>query len=264
MSRDPSYSVRGSLIRFLVVLAVAGFAIPGVPAESSLGAGRMDPDVRPFQPGERLTYAVTYLNIRAGTAVLEVQDALPVEGRAALKLVSTARSSSVLSKVYPVDNFVESLIDAETLSPYHMVFHRREGRKKNDFDLTFRHLDGTVLSVKDGIGETITIPPFTHDLISCLYYVRNLPTMAPGTSLVLNLHHDKKNYRVEVRMEGVERVHGPWGDIEAVRLLVVMPFQGLFLNEGNIRVWLTNDDRRLPVMMKAKVIIGSVVAKLTS
>lgn len=221
----------------------------------------MYPDLRPFRTGERLTYAISYLNVRAGTAVLEVQDASPVDGRAALKLVSTAKSSSVLSKIYPVDNFVESLIDAETLFPYHMVFHRREGRKKNDFDLTFRHGDGTVLSVKDGVGETLAIPPLTHDLISCLYYVRNF-TMKPGSSLVLNLHHDKKNYRVEVRMEGVERVHGAWGDIEAIRLLVVMPFQGLFLNEGNIRVWLTNDDRRLPVVMKAKVMIGSVVAKL--
>jgi hypothetical protein len=256
--------VRRSLIRFLAVLAVAAFAIPGGPAESGPGAARMYPDSRPFQTGERLTYAVTYLSVRAGTAVLEVQEALPVGGRPALKLVSTARSSSVLSKIYPVDNFVESLIDAETLSPYHMVFHRREGRKKNDFDLTFRHLDGSVLSVKDGVGETLAIPPLTHDLISCLYYVRNLTAMQPGTSLVLNLHHDKKNYRVEVRMEGIERVHGAWGDVEAIRLLIVMPFQGLFLNEGNIRVWLTNDDRRLPVMMKAKVIIGSVVAKLTS
>ena len=41
-----------------------------------------------------------------------------------------------------------------------------------------------------------------------------------------------------------------------------MPFQGIFLNEGNIRVWLTNDARRVPVMMKAKVIIGSIVARL--
>ena len=260
----PSDSVRRSLIRFLIVLAVTAFAIPGGPVASGAGAARSYPDRRPFQTGERLTYAITYLNVRAGTAVLEVQDALPVDGRAALKLVSTARSSSVLSKIYPVDNVVESLIDAETLSPYRMVFHRREGRKKNDFDLTFRHVDGTVLSVKDGVGETLAIPPLTHDLISCLYYVRNLTAMASGTSLVLNLHHDKKNYRVEVRMEGVERVRGAWGDVEAIRLLVVMPFQGLFLNEGNIRVWLTNDDRRLPVMMKAKVIIGSVVAKLTS
>jgi hypothetical protein len=44
--------------------------------------------------------------------------------------------------------------------------------------------------------------------------------------------------------------------------LVIMPFQGLFLNEGNIRVWVTNDLHRVPVMMKAKIIIGSVVARL--
>jgi hypothetical protein len=261
----PTHSSHGplrSLIRFVLLLVVVAFVTPGGPAESGAVGGPMYPDLRPFRTGERLTYAISYLNVRAGTAVLEVQNASPVDGRATLKLVSTAKSSSVLSKIYPVDNFVESLIDAETLSPYHMVFHRREGRKKNDFDLTFRHLDGTVLSVKDGVGETLAIPPLTHDLISCLYYVRNLTSMEPGSSLVLNLHHDKKNYRVEVRMEGVERVHGAWGDVEAIRVLVVMPFQGLFLNEGNIRVWLSNDDRRLPIVMKAKVIIGSVVAKL--
>lgn len=262
MPTHPAHRPLRCLIRIVLVFVVAASGASGGPAESGAGPALIYPDLRPFRTGERLTYAVSYLHVRAGTAVLEVQDASPVEGRATLKLVSTAKSSSVLSKIYPVDNFVESLIDAETLSPYHMVFHRREGRKKNDFDLTFRHVDGTVLSVKDGVGETLPIPPLTHDLISCLYYVRNLTEMKPGASLVLNLHHDKKNYRVEVRVEGVERVHGAWGDVEATRLLVVMPFQGLFLNEGNIRVWLTNDDRRLPIMMKAKVIIGSVVAKL--
>jgi hypothetical protein len=43
-----------------------------------------------------------------------------------------------------------------------------------------------------------------------------------------------------------------------------MPFQGVFLNQGNIRVWFTNDERRIPVRMKAKVIIGSIVADLVS
>ncbi|MGH7219026.1 MAG: DUF3108 domain-containing protein, partial [Nitrospiraceae bacterium] len=41
-------------------------------------------------------------------------------------------------------------------------------------------------------------------------------------------------------------------------------FQGLFLNKGNIRVWFTTDDRRIPVRMKAKVVIGSIVADLVS
>jgi len=221
------------------------------------------PSERPFAPGERLTYALTYLGMRAGTAVMEIHDTPPVEDHQALKLVTTAKSSAAVSKFYPVDNHVESLVDAQTITPYHMVFHRREGKKKNDFDVTFHHGEGTVLSVKDGdAGETLPIPPGTHDLISCLYYIRSLPSVRPGSSVVLNLHHDKKNYRVEVRAEGIERIQGLLGEVEAVRLLVIMPFQGLFLNEGNIRVWLTNDARRIPVLMKAKIVIGSVVARL--
>lgn len=217
---------------------------------------------RPFVAGERLTYALTYLNIRAGTAVMEVTDAPPVEGRPALKLLTTAKSSSVVSKFYPVDNRVESIVDAGRLAPYRMIFKRREGKKKNDFDVTFRHQEGVATSIKDGVAESVSIPPETHDLISCLYYVRSLPSIVPGSTVIMNLHHDKKNYRLEVRVEGLDQVKAPWGDVEALRVLVIMPFQGIFLNEGNIRVWLTNDAQRVPIMMKARVIIGSVTAKL--
>jgi hypothetical protein len=63
-------------------------------------------------------------------------------------------------------------------------------------------------------------------------------------------------------VEAIESVKGSWGKVDAARVLVVMPFQGLFLNQGNIRVWFTLDDRRIPVRMKAKVVIGSIVADL--
>jgi hypothetical protein len=215
-----------------------------------------------FAAGERLTYAITFLGMRAGTAVMEIQETPPIGDHPAFKLVTTAKSSSTVSKFYPVNNRVESIVNADSLAPYHLVFNRREGKKKNDFDVTFHHAEGTVLSIKDGVGETLPIPPGTHDLISCLYYIRSLPSVQVGSSVVLNLHHDKKNYRVEVRVEGVEKVQGLLGEVEAIRLLVIMPFQGLFLNEGNIRVWLTNDAHRVPIMMKAKIIIGSVVARL--
>ena len=216
----------------------------------------------PFAIGERLTYAITFLGMRAGTAVMEVQDATPIDGHPALKLLSTARSSPTVTKFYPVDNRVESIIDADSLLPYHLLLLRREGKKRNDFDVTFHRGEGTVLSIKDGVSETLPIPAGTHDLISCLYYIRNLPAIPVGSSVVLTIHHDKKNYRVEVRTEGVEKTQGLHGEVEAIRLLVVMPFQGLFLNEGNIRVWLTNDAHRVPLLMKAKVIIGSVAARL--
>ncbi|RMH06961.1 MAG: DUF3108 domain-containing protein, partial [Nitrospirae bacterium] len=84
----------------------------------------------------------------------------------------------------------------------------------------------------------------------------------PGTSVFITIHHDRKNYRVEVRVEARERLAGPWGEVETIRVLAVMPFQGIFLNEGNIRVWVTDDERRIPVKMQARVIVGSITALL--
>lgn len=217
---------------------------------------------RPFAAGERFTYTISWLNITAGTAVMEVAGADPVRGRAALRLLTTATSSSLVSKFYPVDNRVESLVDAEVLTPFRTVFRRREGKRKNDFDAVFHRAEGTVTATKDGVTEQLAVPPGIHDTISCLYYFRSLPSLVPGSSHTIDVHHDKKNYRLELQVEGIERLQGPWGEVETVRVLAIMPFQGIFLNEGNIRVWFTDDARRAPVMMKAKVVIGSVVATL--
>ena len=258
--------MRRAAFRRLAVLSTAAVLCCAATSSPSVRAEPASPPSlatdRPFTPGERLTYALTWLNIRGGTAVLEVATAAPVEGHAALRLRTTAVSSPLVTKFYPVDNRVESLVDAEKLLPYRMQFRRREGKRNNDFDVTFNHAHGTITSIKDGVTDHLPMPSRTFDSISCLYYVRTLPSLVPGSSASFNVHHDKKTYKLEIRVEAIETIKGQWGEAETVRVLVVMPFQGIFLNEGNIRVWFTNDSRRVPVMMKAKVVIGSVVASL--
>jgi len=185
-------------------------------------------------------------------------------GRPLAKFITTAQSRPAITKFFPVDNRVESIVDPVTLLPEHLTFKRREGKKHENFEYTFHQKDGTVTVVKGGKTETLQIPPGTHDVISCLYYARRELSLQPGSSVTMNVHHDKKTYKLEARVEAIETIRSSWGKVETARVLVVMPFQGLFLNQGNIRVWFTNDDRRIPVRMKAKVIIGSIVADLVS
>ena len=200
----------------------------------------------------------------AGTAVMAVSDAGMEGDRPLAKLITTAQSRPVISKFFPVDNRVESIVDPATLLPEHLFFKRREGKKKEDIEYTFHQKDGKVTVVKGGETETVEMPPGTQDVISCLYFARSALLFLPGSTLTMNVFHDKKNRKLDVRVEEIETVSGPWGEVEAARVLVVMPFQGLFLNQGNIQVWFTNDDRRIPVRMKANVIIGSIVADLVS
>ena len=258
MKRRPGLIVFGAVVCALAALWGASPAV----AEPSQPLSVPASPAHPFPVGERLTYALSYLAIQAGTATMEVH--LPPAGGPAsqLLLVNTAKSSKFVTRFFPVDNRVESYVDAGTLAPQHFIFHRREGKKKNDFDVTFLHAEGKATGTKDGEAYAQTIPADTHDVLSCLYYFRNLPSLQPGARAAINIHHDRKNYKIEVVAEAIERLSGAWGEGETIRLLVIMPFQGLFLNEGNIRLWVTNDARRLPVMMQAKVIIGSIVAKL--
>jgi len=193
---------------------------------------------------------------------MAVSDAGTDGDRRLAKLITTAQSTPFITKFFPVDNRVESIVDSATLLPEHLKFKRREGKKKEDIEYSFHQNEGRVTAVKGGVTETLEMQPGTQDVISCLYYARSSLSFQPGSSLTMNVYHDKKNRKLDVLVEEIETIKGPWGEVETARVLVIMPFQGLFLNQGNIRVWFTTDDRRIPVRMKAKVIIGSIVADL--
>ena len=233
-----------------------------VPLETTAAEG-LGETTRPFTIGERLTYEVSWLNLTAAIAVMEVA---PTEGRGGTaslaKLIGTAQSTPIITKFFPVDNRVESELDLETLTPEHLTFRRREGKKKEDIEYTFHQKEGTVTAVRGGTTESVSIPAGTHDIISCLYYTRAVLPPKPGASLKMNVYHDKKNRPVEVRVEGIETLEGGWGKAETVRVRVIMPFHGLFMNKGDIHVWVTNDERKTPVRMKAKVVLGAIVADL--
>jgi len=257
-----SDSFRLSLFLAVTILATVGASAPLLSYATPDGQ-ILAPAALPFANGERLSYDVTWLGMRAGIATMIVQEG-PVEGaRPQLTLAMTARSSPTVTKFYPVDNRGVSVVDRESFLPRHMTFARREGKRFNDFDYTFRHTEGLVTAVKDGKSDELPIPSDAQDAMSCLYYVRKVLPFVPGASLAMTVHHDKKNYKMDVRVEALETVEGVWGKRQTARVVVIMPFQGIFLNEGNIRVWFTNDEHRVPVRMKAKVVVGSIVAELT-
>ena len=268
--RPPRAHQRGDLLlhaTFMRIWIFLACLILGAMSSSVSWAGAGAGDLttaRPFQVGEQLTFDISWLNITAGTAVMAVSGAGTEGDQTLVKLVTTAQSRPAITKFFPVDNRVESLLDPATLLPEHLTFKRREGKKKEDIEYAFQQKEGKVTVLKGGTTEILDMPPGTQDVISCLYYARSALSLQPGAALTMNVYHDKKNRKLDVRVEEIETISGPWGTVETARLLVVMPFQGLFLNQGNIRVWLTNDERRIPVRMKAKVVIGSIVADLVS
>jgi hypothetical protein len=80
------------------------------------------------------------------------------------------------------------------------------------------------------------LPPNALGPLSCLYFLRHISNLKPQRSLSLGIFHDKKYYDVIVKVEAIEVMKVTWGEKETIRVLVMMPFKGIFLNEGNIQI----------------------------
>ena len=243
-------------------MGAGGARVPVAPSNAT-GDGPPATTIAHFKVGERLTYALSWGIIAAGTAVLEVAERQSLSGRSVVKLIHTAKSNEFVSAFYPVNNRVESFLDEEASYPHRLIFKRREGKRKNDIEVVYDQAAHKATVTKDGNTETMEVPSDVQDTLSVIYFFRTLRAADVGSSTIIHVNHDKKNYRLELRVEGTERLKGPLGEFDTTRILAIMPFRGLFMNEGNIRIWVTNDEARVPVLMKAKVIIGSITATLT-
>ena len=247
--------MRAGLIRpQLFVFGVGGLIL------GFLWGMALSPAAFAVQEKEDYRYGISLWGIPAGHAYMKNETLVDADGGPARHLTTTIRSNDFISVFFPVKNHVDSLVDSRTMLPRHLFFKRREGSRHEQFDVTFDRVANQVTVMKDGKPSVHDVPPGTHGPLSCLYFLRTMPDLVPGSSVFMNIHHDRKNYKVEVKVEAIESVRGSWGEVEAIRLLAIMPFRGIFLNEGNIRIWLTNTPERVPVMMEARVIVGSATA----
>ncbi len=213
---------------------------------------------RPFGAGERLVFDVYYGPLKAGQARMEVGPVESIRGRDCLRLVSTARSNSVVSAFFRVDDRVESWIDVEHLLPLRFEKHLREGRYECDRVVDYYHDLGVALAE----GRTIEIGDQTLDALSSMYWVRTLD-LFPGAVLWLSSTSSQSTYDLRVNVTGRETLKTPAGEFDC---LVVEPHLskdgGIFDQHGRMWIWLTDDALHLPIQMVSKVAIGSIKAVL--
>lgn len=214
----------------------------------------------PFAPGEEFEFAVKYGVVRAGDAKLAVEGLEMVNGEPAYRLASTARSSRFFSTFFEVKDRVESVWSVTRRVPLRFERHIHEGNYTRNEVVQFDPEAGTATYPKGKVKE---IPPGAQDVLSAFYYVRT-QNLAPGDSLEVPNHTDGKNYPLVVRVLRRETITVPAGTFTCLVVEPLLKTAGLFKQEGRLTIWLTDDARKMPVLMKGKVTVGSIVAELES
>jgi hypothetical protein len=209
---------------------------------------------QPFRAGESLRFSVQYGFIKAGSAYLEVPEERDWKGRRVYTLVARAESNSFFSRFYKVRNRIESFWDKEGLYSVRYFENRREGKHRAKSEVLFDH-DQHEARYQD--GRSFPIPPQVQDALSSFYFTRT-QALPIGGSVVFDYHASRKSQPLQVKVLGRERVQTPAGTFDCVAIEPILKAGGIFKNKGRLVIWMTDDERRMPVMMKSKVAVGSI------
>ncbi|HJV34435.1 DUF3108 domain-containing protein [Geomonas sp.] len=213
-------------------------------------------------PSERLVYDVSWTGVKAATAVQEVT----TKGND-VHIVSTTRSASWLNAFFKVNDRVESVLakneGAELMVPKYYREQINEGGFHTHKEVHFDSRNSKV-ELKDHLKKTERVDMVsqrTFDSLSSVYMVRNMELVV-GKSIFIDIYDCKRLWNTEVQVVGREEVKTPLGRFKTIVVKPLLKCDGFFARTGDVTVWLTDDDKRIPVKMTTKVKIGKITATL--
>jgi len=246
-----------ALILFLLFTSVVLYA-----QDKSKSSGEFRKiENKAFKVGEKLTFDVKYGFVTAGVATFEIPKIKKISGRDVYQVVFQVSSVPSFDWFFKVRDRYETYLDAEGMFPWRFEQHIREGKYSRDFSAFFDQRKG---KAKTSEGE-YDIPKNVNDIVSAFYYVRTLDLsgLKKGQKIHLENFYKNKVYPLDIVYHGKEKVDVGAGTFECILVEPLVQEGGLFKSEGSILIWLSNDELRLPVKVKTKVIIGSIDAELT-
>jgi hypothetical protein len=212
---------------------------------------------------EKLSYDLSWGLIPIGTA----SQSITASGDS-VQISAQFRSNGWLSSFYPVDNRIDTILSKKTgifpgeVRQFRMRY--REGAKVRDRSITFDH-STNVAHFKDHLtNEEVRtqVRPGTSDVTTSFYQTRHSP-LTVGDTIHLPVMDGKEPYLLEVKIVKTEKLRTILGKVETLVVVPLVRSEGTFEGKRGVKLWLTNDARRIPVKIQTGVTVGSVTATLT-
>ena len=255
------------LVIFSLLTAISEADQPSSKASSVVPV--YQPKQYPFDGGERLVYHASWNGlISVATATVHTTSEW-VDGQKFYNVRVEASSSKLLDFIWKMRDTITSKINANGLTPTHFTFSQRENRKVIDTVASFDRTTKTWSVHRDEREKVkryqFDQPNNTLDVITAVYLARSLDFKV-GDHLYFHLFGGKYRYLLDLQVECKETIRLKSGNIEAFKFVpriedVLQEGYATRLNEA--AVWISADERRLPVMLKGKIIFGSVYIEIS-
>ena len=202
-----------------------------------------------------------YKFITAGKGYFHIKkDPVYIKGRPCYDVRFRVRSLESLDWLYRVDDRYQTILDVGGIFPWEFNQRIREGNYKRDAKAVFDQVKHRAY-VKD---TSYKIPPYAQDIVSAFFYIRtfDLSSMPKDTVIYVPNFVDDTTYTLGVKILGKQTIKVDAGKFRCVVIEPLVVEGGLFKSEGRIVIWLTDDDRKIPVKVATEILIGYVESEL--
>lgn len=216
-----------------------------------------------FKPGEKLEYVLHYGFVNAGVATLELkQDDKDIQGRTILHAVGTGHSVGAFKAFFKVNDRYESHFDQAGVFPWAFTRRVNEGGYTISQDYLYMQHRHQVTTQED---KTYDVPASAQDMISAFYYARtwDLSNVKEGQEFTVDLFMDNENWPLRMKYIGKEDVEIRNGTYHCLKFQPLVQKGRIFKNNDDLNVWVTDDGNRIPILVQAKILVGSIKMELS-
>lgn len=224
----------------------------------------------PFGPGERLVYNVSWSVFPAGQVTAAITEVAAKNGQDALQILTSAHSRGFVSLIYNLSDQFRSIVDPRTLCSQEISKQINEGRRHKQTQIVFDSVRRMAILDEKDLAKPRdppkhaenAIPACVEDIVTGFYYLRRQP-MHVGEQIHVPVNDGSKTHDVIVEVQAREQIDTALGKRFAFRVEPRV-FGDLYKKKGRMLIWFSDDAQRLPLRIKAELLVGDIVGNLQS
>ncbi|PWB25362.1 DUF3108 domain-containing protein [Flavobacterium sp. HTF] len=219
-----------------------------------------------FDVGEYFKFRIHYGIVNAGYATLEVKDAT-INNKKVFHAVGKGYTTGMSKLFFKVEDLYESYFDKENGNPYRYVRKINEGGYTKNQEGFFNQSENRIL-VKDykrKSEKTILITENVQDIVSSFYYLRNHPNidkLKSGEAITIDMFFDEEITKFKLKYVGRQDITTKFGTVTTMVFKPLVQTGRVFKEKESLTLWITDDDNKIPVRIKADLAVGALKADL--
>ncbi|WP_159022380.1 DUF3108 domain-containing protein [Formosa sp. L2A11] len=222
-----------------------------------------------FDAGEWFKFEMSYSGFfKAGYTTIEVKDNY-YKGTPVYHIIGKGWTTGAIKWFFKVEDRYETYIDKKDNSPYKFVRKIDEGGHTKNIEIEFDKSQNKafVHNKKKNTRKTINTKSDVQDMVSTFYYLRNkldIKSLKKNDEISVNMFFDEENYPFRLKYLGEEIIETEFGNIASLKFRPYVMAGRVFKEEESLTLWVSNDENKLPLRVKADLAVGSLRADLTA